>query len=324
MSTGDHWRPGISLPLLRQRATLLQRTRDFFAARAVLEVDTPMAVHRTVSDPHVHSLALAPVAGDRGNRFLHTSPEYAMKRLLAAGSGDIYQICHVFRGDEQGPLHNSEFTLIEWYRIGFSMRQLIDEVAALSLDLLGKASQPIELLSYQQAFMRVLGCDPLTASDTGLAECARAQGLDAALVERCSRDELLDLLMGAHVGPTLGRSGLCFVHGYPASQASLAKLDPADPRIALRFELYANGIELANGFEELGDAAEQRARFAADREQRRSHGLPMHDADECLLQALEQGLPPCSGVAMGFDRLMMLAVGARSLEQVLTFTADRA
>ncbi len=323
MNQGSSWQPGIALPRLRQRAQLLQQARAFFAARNVLEVDTPIAVSSAVSDPHIHSLELAPAPGERARRFLHTSPEYAMKRLLAAGSGDIYQICHVFRAEESGPLHNSEFTLIEWYRGGFGMRQLIDEVAALAIGLLGRP-RPVELLSYQQAFLRAVNCDPLTADDAGLAECALAQNLDAALVQRCSHDELLDLLMGARIGPTLGRDGLCFVYGYPASQASLARLDPADPRTALRFELYADGIELANGFEELGDAAEQRARFVADLQLRQRLGLPPHGADERLLAALEQGLPPCSGVALGFDRLMMLATGAGSIEEVLTFAADRA
>lgn len=323
MSACQDWRPGISMTLLRQRAALLQQTREFFAARGVLEVDTPIVVNSPVSDPHIHSLALVPRPGDRLTRFLHTSPEYAMKRLLAAGSGDICQICHVFRADEQGPLHNGEFTLIEWYRLGFSMHQLIDEVAALALLLLG-APRRVESVSYQQAFVRGLGCDPLVATDQALADCAIAQGLDAALVARCSRDELLDLLMGARIGPTLGRGSLCFVHGYPSSQASLAKLDPADARTALRFELYAEGIELANGFEELGDADEQGARFTADLAVRRRLDLPAHEPDARLLQALAHGLPPCSGVAVGFDRLLMLAAGARSIEQVLTFAADRA
>lgn len=323
MNPAPPWRPGISLARLRQRARLLQQTREFFAARNVLEVDTPIAISSAVSDPHIHSVELAPAHGGRARCFLHTSPEYAMKRLLAAGSGDIYQICHVFRAEESGPLHNSEFTLVEWYRTGFGMRQLIDEVAALAIALLGRP-RPIELLSYQQAFLRSVTCDPLTASDAALADCARAQGFDAALVQRCSRDELLDLLMGARIGPTLGRDGLCFVYGYPASQASLARLDPADPRTALRFELYADGIELANGFEELGDAAEQRARFAADLQRRQRLGLPLYGADEYLLAALEQGLPPCSGVAVGFDRLMMLASGASSIGEVLTFAANRA
>ena len=334
MSAEEPWRPSVSVPLLRQRAALLARVREFFAARAVTEVDTPLVVNAAVSDVHIHSaivrLGLGPAAPDTAPPplFLHTSPEYAMKRLLAAGSGDIYQICHVVRGDERGRLHNPEFTLIEWYRVGFSLGKLMEEVEALVRALLGAAAPPAsERISYRDAFLRELGLDPLSAPDGALAQAAQPLALSGfqhgGAAGAVSRDEWLELLMGAVVGPRLGRGVLSFVHGYPASQAALARLDPAEPRVAQRFELYCGGIELANGFHELACAAEQRARFEADNRRRRAVRLPVHPVDERLLAALHE-LPDCVGVALGFDRTLMLAVGATHIEEVLPFPTGRA
>jgi elongation factor P--(R)-beta-lysine ligase len=319
-----NWRPTASLPTLRLRAELLACSRGFFADRGVLEVDTPALVRHAVTDRHIHS-AQVQLPGHGAPLFLHTSPEYAMKRLLAAGSGDIYQIAHAFRGDEAGRLHNAEFTLIEWYRVGYPMQQLMREVALLAGLLLGLPPEaPFETLSYQQAFERQLACAPLTASDATLRALAAREQLDPQLAARCDRDQLLDWLMASAVGPHLGAERLCFVHRYPASQAALARLDPDDPRVGLRFELYYRGIELANGFEELADAAEQRARFEADREQRRRAALPDPEIDQALLDALAAGLPPVSGVAMGFDRLLMLRTGANDISAVLAFPLERA
>lgn len=319
------WRPSASLENLRRRAAMLAATRNYFAAHEVLEVDTPLVVGHAVTDVNIASSRVAIAGAVDARHYLHTSPEYAMKRLLASGSGDIYQICHVVRGAEQGVIHNREFTLVEWYRLGWSARQLMDEVATLLRLLLGpELTGRIEFRSYATVMRDALGVDPLAASDTELADCAARQGFDGNLLSRCGRDELLDLLMGARVGPTLGNDGLCFVHQYPASQAALARLDPQDVRVALRFEVYCRGIELANGFEELADAAEQRARFAADGRERQRRGLPQYAPDERLLAALAHGLPACSGVAVGFDRVVMLAAGASHIEQVLPFAADRA
>ncbi len=333
MSAREDWRPSASVERLRQRAALLRGVREFFAARAVTEVDTPIVVNVPVSDVHIHSatvrLAADPAARAAPQLFLHTSPEYAMKRLLAAGSGDIYQLCHVVRGNERGRLHNPEFTLIEWYRIGFSLGQLMDEVEALVRVLLGAvAPASSERLSYREAFLRELDLDPLSASDSLLAHAAQPLALSGTATEgaaagEVTRDDWLELLMGASVGPRLGRNALTFVHGYPASQAALARLDPADPRVAQRFELYCAGIELANGFHELAAAAEQRARFEADNAQRRRLGLPVFPLDERLLAALS-ALPDCAGVALGFDRTLMLAAGAAHIEEVLPFPAERA
>ena len=318
------WRPTASLPTLRLRAALLAAVREFFGARGVLEVDTPSLVRHAVTDQHIHS-AQVQLPGHDAALFLHTSPEYAMKRLLAAGSGDIYQMTHVVRGAEHSRLHNAEFTLIEWYRCGWSMQRLMKEVAQLVRVLLELPPEtPVEAVSYAHAFERELDCDPLTASDASLRILAIAHQLEPQLAARCSRDELLEWLMGSTVGPRLGASGLSFIHSYPASQAALARLDADDPRVALRFELYSRGVELANGFEELADAAEQRARFEADREQRRRRALPVPDIDQTLLDALAAGLPPVSGVALGFDRALMLRTGSQDISQVLSFPLERA
>ena len=323
-SNGTLWRPSASLATLRLRAQLLEQTRRFFAARGVLEVDVPALVHHAVTAPNIHS-ARVQLPGCSAPLYLHTSPEYLMKRLLAAGSGDIYQIDHVFRGAEQSRQHNAEFTLIEWYRTGFSMQQLIDEVEVLARSLLELPSTaPSERLRYADAFQRELGCDPLSDPDAKLRDLALAHGLEARLVDHCSRDELLDWLMGSTVGPRLGAHTLCFVHHYPASQAALARLDAHEPRCALRFELYYQGVELANGFEELTDPAEQRRRFELDQAERHRAGAAVPAVDEALLAALSAGLPPVSGVALGFDRLLMLRIGASDLSAVLPFTLDRA
>jgi elongation factor P--(R)-beta-lysine ligase len=323
MKQADDWRPSAAPGALRTRAALLARTREFFAARGVLEVDTPLLINNPVSDVHIASatVELAPPAQPL---FLHTSPEYAMKRLLAAGSGDIYQVCHVVRGNERGRLHNPEFTLIEWYRLGFSLTALMDEVEALVRVLLAPAcaARRGERLSYREAFLQVLGLDPLEATEAQLLEAGRQLGWQGKIA--ANRDELLEFLMGFGVGPRLGQGALTFVCGYPASQAALAQLDPADPRTALRFELYCDGIELANGFHELRSAAEQRARFERDNEERRHAGLPVWPPDERLLAALAAGLPDCVGVALGFDRTLMLALGAAHIDAVLPFPTGRA
>ncbi len=329
---GSDWRPTASREMLQLRAALLARARDFFATRGVLEVDTPIVVNAPVTDVHIHSASVTLEGGERGegprrSYFLHTSPEYAMKRLLAAGVGDIYQICHVVRGFERGRLHNAEFTLIEWYRAGMSLDALMSEVEALVRALLAGAggdaarSRPSARLSYREAFLQELGLDPFTASLAQLAEQGRAAGFDG---ETADRDELLELLMGTVIGPRLGQGGLTFVHGYPASQAALARLDPRDPRWAQRFELYCDGIELANGFHELAAEREQRERFERDLAERRRLGLPATALDERLLAALAAGLPDCCGVALGFDRTVMLAAGAERIDAILPFPIERA
>jgi lysyl-tRNA synthetase class 2 len=320
--SGAAFRPGASLAVLRARAALLARCRAFFAARGVLEVETPILARATVTDPHLASLETR-VQGRPQPYYLQTSPEYAMKRLLASGSGDVYQICKVFRDGESGRLHNPEFTMLEWYRLGFDHRALMDEVEALLGELLaGRLSAPAERLSYRDAFRRALAVDPYEAPLATLAALAAERSGAGDL--GAERDVHLDLLMGAVVGPALGRGRITFVHEYPASQAALARLLPGQPPVAARFEAYVEGVELCNGFHELADAGEQRRRFEADRAARAARGRPLPPVDERLLAALAAGLPDCAGVAVGLDRVLMLATGCSALCEVLTFTVDEA
>ncbi len=324
MSQGD-WRPTAERAALAHRAQLLARTRAFFADRGVLEVETPALVAAATSDPQIESLAVAGPQGEHAG-YLHTSPEYAMKRLLAAGSGDIYQLCRVYRAGERSRLHNPEFTLLEWYRLGYTLEQLMQETAGLAQQLLDPSDspRPIELISYREAFEQSLQIDPLTASHSALAAIARAQGLDLRSIATATRDELLDFLAATQVGPALGKGRLSCLHHYPASQASLAQLDAQDARTALRFELYAEGVELANGYVELGDADEQQRRFQADAQERARRGLAPHEGDGRLVAALRSGMPACAGVAVGFDRLLMVARGASHIDAVLALPAERA
>ena len=317
------WRPTASLDTLRRRGAMLARVRDFFAQAGVLEVETPILSAAAVSDPHIESLATR-IAGLPGRFHLSTSPEYPMKRLLAAGSGDIYQVCKVFRDAERGRWHNPEFTLIEWYRVGFDDAALMTEVEALVSQLLAPHRQlpPAERLTYADALRKHAGVDAHTAGDTELEDAAAEHGIVCRA--ELDRDAKLDLLMGLVAGPRLGLDRPCFICDYPASQASLARLKPGSPRVAARFELYVDGIELANGFHELADAAEQRRRFTQDQNTRRARGQVEPVVDERLLAALTAGLPDCAGVALGFDRLVAIAIRAARLSEALTFSIDNA
>jgi lysyl-tRNA synthetase class 2 len=322
-ASGGSWRPTATLGSLRRRAAALAVTREFFRTRNVLEVETPALVNAPVSDVNLASMRVD-VPGHGAPLYLHTSPEYAMKRLLAAGSGDIYQVCRVYRGAERGRQHNPEFTMVEWYRLGFTLEGLMSEVAALTRALLEMPELPVEFVSYREAVQRHAGLDPFEATSADLQRTAQSLGLDPARAAAAGRDDLLDLLVGARVGPALGLEALTFVHRYPASQAALARLDPADPRVALRFELYYRGVELANGYHELTSGAEQKLRFAADQNHRAQRALDVSQLDQHLLAALDAGLPDCSGVALGFDRVLMLATGASHIDEVIAFPVERA
>jgi elongation factor P--(R)-beta-lysine ligase len=301
---------------------MLATARDFFAARGVLEVETPILSGGAVSDPHIESLA-ADVAG-LGRYYLNTSPEYPMKRLLAAGSGDIYQICKVFRDAERGRWHNPEFTLIEWYRQGFDDADLATEVETLIGHMLAphRTLARADRLSYSAALQRHAGVDAHRSSDADLMAAAQRHGI--VCHAELDRDAKLDLLMGLVVGPSLGLERPCFICDYPASQAALARLKPGRPTVAARFELYLDGVELANGFHELGDADEQRRRFAQDLRLRRARGQVEGPLDERLLAALTAGLPDCAGVALGFDRLVAISLGAARLADAMAFSIDNA
>ncbi len=320
---GADWRPTAGMAALRRRADMLARARAFFAARGVLEVETPILSAAAVSDPQIESLATE-VAGLPGRRYLGTSPEFPMKRLLAAGSGDIYQIGKVFRDGERGRWHNPEFTMIEWYRLGFDDHALMSEVEALAGHLLApqRALPPAERLTYAEALRRHAGVDAHRASEAQLDEAARRAGV--ACEGDLDRDAKLDLLMGLVVGPKLGRGRPCFVCDYPASQAALARLKQDEPPVAARFEFYLDGIELANGFHELANAGEQRARFLGDLAARDRMGRPGRPLDERLLAALAAGMPDCAGVALGFDRLVAIGLGASRLDEAMAFGIDNA
>ena len=341
---GADWRPSASFETLRRRAALAAAVRRFFADRGVLEVETPLLAAATTPETHLVSFeARDPAAGQGGESgappcYLQTSPELHMKRLLAAGSGPIYQLSRVARGGERGRLHNPEFTLLEWYRPGWDHHRLMDEVEALVRECLSLSPSPVASdpdaapaprLTYRQLFQEHAGVDPAVgptaAGVAGLDAAIRAAGISAPELPADDRDARLSLLLTHVVEPRLP-AGLLFVHAFPPSQASLARLGrDADGReVAERFELYLDGVELANGFHELTDAAEQRRRFAAELAERRRRGLPEVPMAERFLAALEAGLPTSSGVALGFDRLVMRAVGAQHIDDVLAFPGDRA
>jgi len=323
MNAAD-WRPAASLTTLRTRARMLAAAREYFSDEGVIEVDTALLSRAAVTDIHLESVP-ATVAGV-GPMYLHTSPEYAMKRLLAAGIGDCYQVSHVFRDGECGAQHNPEFTLIEWYRLGFDVSALMDDVEALVARVL-EGLRPLaraERTTYREAVRGASGVDPMTATAAEIATALRAHGVDAPPTALDDGDALLDLLVSTVVGPRLGAPRPSFIHDYPASQAALARIRPGDFPVAERFELYLDGIELANGFHELGDAVEQRRRFEADLAHRAAVGKPPRPVDERLLAALSHGLPDCAGVALGFDRLVMAALGLDSIDQAMPFAVDRA
>ena len=309
----------------------MDRLRRFFADRGVLEVETPLLSRAGTTDPQIqsfHTRYTGPGAAHGRELYLATSPEFAMKRLLAAGSGPIYQVCKAFRQGESGALHNPEFTLLEWYRPGFDHFRLMDEVEALLVALAdGRLREgDAERVSYAELFRRHLGLDPHQAGEAELARCA-ADFPALAGVGGLDRDGWLDLLMSHVIQPRLGLDRPVFVYHYPASQAALARVRPATgdrPAVAERFELFLGGVELANGFHELTDAAEQRRRFEGDARRRRALGLPPVPMDENLLAALQAGLPPCAGVALGVDRLLMTINGMTKLTEIIAFPIDRA
>jgi lysyl-tRNA synthetase class 2 len=325
MSAADGWRPSATRETLAARAALLARARGFLAACGALEVETPALSVGAAPDPHLASLA---VDAPGGARYLHTSPEFPLKRLLAAGYGDCFAFQKVWRGGEVGARHQPEFTMLEWYRVGWDHHRLMDEVAALIGELLAPrlALAAPEVITYRAAFEDALGIDPHAAPLLALDALVAGAGFDAQM--DLDRDAKLDLLASHLVYPRLGRGRVTLLTDFPASQCALARVRPAsapgEHPVAERFEAFVEGIELANGYHELADGAEQRARFAQAAAQRVARGLPAMPVDERFLAALDHGLPDCAGVALGFDRLVMLALGARSLDEVVAFPWTRA
>lgn len=329
---GAHWRPSASLAAIRRRAELLASLRRFFAERNILEVETPLLCSSGITDPAIEPFTVTNAASGAPLRFLQTSPEYAMKRLLAAFGEPIYQITRAFRDGEAGSRHNPEFSILEWYRPGFDHHALMEEVAQLLHYCLGErlgeragdrpGTLPTHKHSYRELFRERLQIDPFTASVGELQAVARRH-VDPGTLGG-DRDLWLDLLMSHVLQPHLGVGAISFVYDYPASQAALAKVVESDGvPVGQRFEVYVNGIELGNGYCELTDASEQRARFARDNALRAARGQRARPVDENLLAALAHGLPTCSGVALGVDRLLMLACGAPDIAAVLAFDWSR-
>ncbi len=317
-----NWQPATTLSALQQRAKLYQQIRQFMLERGIMEVDTPCLSSTGVTDPNIENLSVSiQNRGDEELYFLQTSPEYFLKRLLAFGSDAIYQIGHVFRANETGRLHNPEFTLLEWYRPGFDHIALIDEMEKFFLQL--KPAWQCQRFTYQQVFIDYAGIDPL--NDDYQSILSSCEQLEISVPElHGDKDALLDLLMCELVAPKLGVKGPCFVYNYPASQASLARLDVNDQTLAERFEVFIDGIEIANGFHELTDAAEQRQRFEQDQFKRALNGQEEREIDERLLTALASGFPDCAGVAVGLDRLLMVLHAYTTIKDVLAFPLERA
>lgn len=332
------WKPSAEIEVLKKRARLLQSIRAFFAQRDVLEVNTPIISSAANTDPHLDSIAVhsafstsaenrscvsstSSVPGGRPH-YLLTSPELPIKRLLAAGMGDCYQLGQVFRDGEVGRYHNPEFTMLEWYRIGFSMFDLIEEVEQL---IQSQAHQilSIKRYSYAQLFVEYLGMDVLTASVEAINQRLYADTLWEATQGMLDKDAALDLLFSQAIAPQFSADQVTSVYHYPASQASLAQINADDPRTAERFEVYWGEVELANGFHELANVDEQRQRFEEDNQQRQAANKATLPMDEYFLQALEQGLPDCSGVALGVDRLLMKVLDKSHIKDVLSFDWER-
>lgn len=320
------WQPSATLKTLRERATLIAKIREFFAARDVLEVDTPLMSHATVTDPYVigiPALFKRLHSPEVTTLYLQTSPEYAMKRLLAAGSGAIYQLCKVFRQGDIGRAHNPEFTMLEWYRPGFDHHDLMAEMDALLQYVVG--SLPAERMTYAEAYEKFLGINPHTASLSELVDCARAENLNlSASLEQADLDTILNLLQSHCIEPQIGHDRPVFIYDFPVCQAALAKIRREEPPVASRFEVYFKGFELANGFHELQDAVEQAQRFQNDLVYRSQNNIPAVPVDGRLLAALQSGIPDCAGVALGVDRLVMLATQSETIAEVISFDHSRA
>jgi lysyl-tRNA synthetase class 2 len=327
MSADRPWRPSAAPEALRLRARLYRVVREFFSERSVLEVETPILSAAANTDPNIRSFSLeysGPLAGASRERFLRTSPEFPLKRLLASGLGDCYELGRVFRDGEAGGRHNPEFTMLEWYRLGFDHHRLMDEVAELlhsAFALVGR-SLATRRLSYRALFVENLALDPVVASIAELQSPLQAFGVEARDLQR---DDWLDLLLSLCIEPKLDPATLYLVHDFPPTQCALARLaGEGEDAHACRFEAYVGGVELANGYWELADSAEQHRRFGADNARRAVRGereLPM---DQLLLDAIEAGLPDCAGVAMGLDRLLMVLLQAASIDEVLAFPTARA
>lgn len=314
------WGPGLPLARLAARARTLETLRGFFASRGVLEVDTPLLSCHASTEPTLTNLVVDLPDSRAGRGYLRTSPESAMKRLLAAGSGDIYQLGPVFRGDEHGRRHLREFTLLEWYRVGFDHRQLMDDVLAL-LRAVGYAA-PVTRLAYGELFAEHFGVSPHGLDSAALAALVAAQGMTLAAEEHADRALLFDCLYATVLEPALATRGAVLLYDYPCELRAYARLGPQSPPVAERFELVIDGLELANGYHEITDADEQAACFAAENALRARRGLPEIAPDTRWLDALRAGMPRAAGVALGVERLLMVLAGVAHIDQVAAFADE--
>jgi len=318
---GD-FRPTASWDNLRLRAGLLRKTREFFHRHGLLEVETPLLSADTVVDRHLDPFHVTAESSGQ-ELWLQTSPEFCMKRMLADGARAIYQITRAFRQDELGPLHNPEFTIVEWYRVGDGPDEAMQLLADLCQTLLDCG--PVQRISYAEAFERHVGLNPHTADTEMLVRTVEQHAIQRpSSLSVDDRDGWLDLLLVELVEPHLGNTAPVIVYDYPASQAALARIRPDEPPVAERFELYVAGIELANGYHELVDPAELERRNAQSNQQRLADGKRPLPEQSRLIAAMQSGLPSAAGVALGFDRLVMLAAGATRLDAVIAFPQDRA
>ena len=321
----NNWQPNISLEILKARADLLRLVRVFFQKINCLEVETPTLSGSTTPDPNIESFS---TRQHQQTYYLHTSPEFPMKRLLAAGSGAIYQICKVFRQGEAGRYHNPEFTMLEWYQPGLNyhaLMQQVDELIACLLNDVCSLENTI-YISYKDAFEKYVQVNPFATTNNELLAALRKHRIELYNNEpSLDKDALLDLIISQLIQTQLPANTPVFIYDYPASQAALAKIRQQDSyQVAERFELFINGVELANGYQELLDASEQQQRFEAENKKRAAAGLMTIPIDQRLIAALAAGIPMVSGVAMGFDRLLMLAMQKESINEVIAFTIDKA
>ena len=322
----DDWQPCADLQALRLRAELYALIRHFFSERRVLEVETPILSAAGNTDPNIASFRTqfsGHVGAGPRERWLRTSPEFPLKRLLASGIGDCYELGRVFRNGEAGRRHNPEFTMLEWYRVGWDHLALMRETAGLiraALAVVGRGVRVRET-TYRELFVGTLGIDPFADEEAALRAALEGVAIDP---DGLGRDDWLDLVLTHRIQPGFARDELLLVHDYPASQCALARIRADDPPVAERFEAFLGPIELANGYHELTDPIEQRARFERDHALRRQRGDPLPPLDERLLAALEYGLPDCAGVAMGVDRLLSAMLDADVIATCLAFPFPRA
>jgi lysyl-tRNA synthetase class 2 len=319
-----NWQPSASIETLQKRGQVMRDIRQFFHDREVLEVETPSLSQATVTDVHLHTFDtefVGPGFAHGQRLYLQTSPEFHMKRLLCAGSGAIYQIAKSFRNEESGRFHNPEFTMLEWYQPDYDHLKLIDEVDELLRDVL--QTPPCDIQTYQHIFIDHIGLDPLSSDIEQIRTVALDYDLGDFIATERNKDTLLQCLFCFVIEPNIGLDKPIAIYNFPASQAALAKIESKDFRVARRFEFYYQGIELANGFHELQDADEQLSRFEQDNAMRKKEGLCEQPIDRQLINALTHGLPNCAGVALGVDRLIMLALNKKHINDVISFDVGR-